>query len=157
MPNLPGTTRRQSEFFPACCHNPAACRRATGAGKRNRPDARHWTRTAPPSNLVTMPRQVNFAVIGTGNLAQNQHLPNLHRATHARLAAVCDLRGDVLKQVQEKYAVPKATTDHRQILADPEIDAVVIATREDQHVPLSIEALRGQARVLRKTRGRNGR
>ncbi|MDH7571154.1 MAG: Gfo/Idh/MocA family oxidoreductase, partial [Armatimonadota bacterium] len=39
------------------------------------------------------------------------------------------------------YSIPCATTDHREVLADPEVQAVVIATRDDVHVPLTLEAL----------------
>ena len=82
--------------------------------------------------------RVVFGLIGTGGIAQSQHLPNLARAPHVSLKTVCDVREDVLSEVQRKYAVPHATTDYWQLLADPEIQAVVVATREDQQAPLTI-------------------
>lgn len=88
-----------------------------------------------------MPDKAVVAVIGTGGLAQSQHIPNLVRAPHARLKTLCDLREEVLLGVQSKYGVPQATTNCREVLADPEIDAVVIATRDDMHVPLTLDAL----------------
>lgn len=84
---------------------------------------------------------VTFGLIGAGGLAQSQHLPNLARAPHAHLKTICDLRESVAQAMQAKYAVPHACTDHREVLADPEIQAVVIATRDDVHVPLTLEAL----------------
>jgi len=91
--------------------------------------------------------QAVFGVIGVGGIAQSQHLPNLTRAPHVKLKTVCDLREDVLKQMQEKYGVPHAETDYGKLLADPEIDAVVVATREDMQAPLAIEALRAGKHV----------
>ena len=86
-------------------------------------------------------KQAVFGIIGVGNIAQSQHLPNLARAPHINLKTVCDLRKDVLEQMQKKYGVPEAETDHKKLLSDPEIDAVVIATKSDMQAPLSVEAL----------------
>jgi predicted dehydrogenase len=49
--------------------------------------------------------------------------------------------------MQAKYHVPHATTDHRELLADPEVQAVVVATREDMQARLTIEALRAGKHV----------
>lgn len=88
-----------------------------------------------------------FGIIGAGGIAQSQHLPNLTRAPHAFLKTVCDLDGERVRAAQEKYGVPHGTTDHRELLADEEIQAVVVATREDQQAPLTIEALRAGKHV----------
>ncbi|MBT4502210.1 MAG: Gfo/Idh/MocA family oxidoreductase, partial [Gemmatimonadetes bacterium] len=86
--------------------------------------------------------QAVFGIIGAGGIAQSQHLPNLTRSPRVRLKTICDLRGDVLAQMQEKYKVPQAVTDFRELLADAEIDAVVVATKEDMQAELAAEALR---------------
>ena len=88
-----------------------------------------------------------FGIIGVGGIAQSQHLPNLARAPHAFLKAACDLRPDVLAAMREKYRIPAATADYRELLADPEIQAVVVATREDAQARLAIEALRAGKHV----------
>ena len=90
---------------------------------------------------------VVFGLIGAGGIAQSQHLPNLSRAPHAFLKTVCDVREDVLRQMQQKYSVPHATADYRSLLSDPEIRAVVVATREDMQAALTIEALRAGKHV----------
>lgn len=63
------------------------------------------------------------------------------------LKTVCDLRTEAARAAQEKYRIPKMETDHRKVLADPEIDAVLIATRESEHAGLTIEALRAGKHV----------
>jgi len=88
-----------------------------------------------------------FGLIGAGGIAQSQHLPNLARAPHVRLQTLCDRREEVLRPMQAKYAVPHATTDYRELLADPQIQAVVVATREDAQARLAIEALRAGKHV----------
>ena len=85
--------------------------------------------------------RVTFGLIGTGGIAQSQHLPNIPRAPHIRLKTICDRRADVLASVQKKYEVLSAVTDADELLADPEITAVIVATREDAQAPLTIRAL----------------
>jgi len=85
--------------------------------------------------------KVKLAVIGAGNLAQSQHIPNLCMARNAELHTLCDIRKDVITSLGEYYGIENIETDHRNVLANPEIDGVIIATREDSHVPLTLEAL----------------
>jgi predicted dehydrogenase len=82
-----------------------------------------------------------FGMIGTGGIARSQHLPNLSRAPHARLKTVCDLDEERLQWAREHYGIPVATTDYHEVLADDEIQAVVVATREDMQASLTVEAL----------------
>ncbi len=86
-------------------------------------------------------KKTRLAVIGAGGLAQSQHIPNIYKSNVADLAALCDLRSDVLAHLGAEYSVAQLETDYRKILAADDIDGVVIATREDSHVPLTLEAL----------------
>ncbi|NQU44159.1 Gfo/Idh/MocA family oxidoreductase [bacterium] len=91
--------------------------------------------------------QTVFGIIGTGGIAQSQHLPNASRSSRIRLKTLCDLREDVLRNLQAKYSVPVATNDYREVLADPEIECVIVATKEDAQAALTIEALRAGKHV----------
>jgi len=88
-----------------------------------------------------------FGLIGAGGLANAQHLPNLMWAPHAELKTVCDINEGAARAAQEKYDVPQCETDHRKVLADSEIDAVVIATMPQQHAALTVEALEADKHV----------
>jgi len=85
--------------------------------------------------------QVCFGLIGAGGVAQSLHLPHLARAANIRLKIVCDRREDLVKQAQEKWGIPAGVTNAAALLADPEVQAVVIATREDAQATLTIRAL----------------
>src|ERR1700675_3339477 len=96
---------------------------------------------------IAMSKQVVFGLIGAGGISQSQHLPNLSRARNIRLKTVCDLVPELLDQAQQHYRVEHVTQNYRDLLKDPEIQAVVIATRVEAHVPLALDALRAGKHV----------
>ncbi|MBS0663237.1 MAG: Gfo/Idh/MocA family oxidoreductase [Verrucomicrobia bacterium] len=85
--------------------------------------------------------RVGAALVGCGGIAKSQHLPNLARAPNLQLLAVCDVDERAARAAQAAYAVPRMTTRFEEILADPEIDLVVVATKEDAQVELTCRAL----------------
>ena len=85
--------------------------------------------------------RVGAALVGCGGIAKSQHLPNLSRAPNLRLLAVCDVDERAAQAAQAAYAVPRATTKFDELLADPEVELVVVATKEDAQVELTCRAL----------------
>lgn len=86
-------------------------------------------------------RRVPFAIIGVGGIAQSQHLPNLLRVPQIDLQVACDMQADRLRQVADKYSIPRRVGDAREVFADPTIEGVIVATRDDFQAPLTIAAL----------------
>jgi predicted dehydrogenase len=78
--------------------------------------------------------------IGAGGFASRMLLPAF-KAEGARLKWVGTRSGLSGAQAARKFGIERATTDIEQILADPETNAVVIATRHDSHAPLVCRAL----------------
>ncbi len=93
-------------------------------------------------------RPAVLGLVGAGYLANAQHLPNLSYTVNARLKTVCDVREEAVKAAQAKYKIPNGATDYKKVLADPEIEGVVIVTREEQHAELTIAALRAGKHVF---------
>ncbi len=91
--------------------------------------------------------RIVFGLIGAGGISRSQHLPNLTKAPHIQLKTVCDLNAELIRDAQTRHHIPHGTQRHREVLADPEIQAVLIATRAEAHVPLAIEALRAGKHV----------
>ena len=88
-----------------------------------------------------MKKKANIAVIGCGNLAQSQHISNLIKAQNATAYCFCDVNEETLKDLQRRFPEIPVERDYKKVLADENIDGVVIATKEDTHVSLSVEAL----------------
>ncbi|MBN8215099.1 MAG: Gfo/Idh/MocA family oxidoreductase [Spirochaetes bacterium] len=86
-------------------------------------------------------KPVGFAIIGAGGIAQSQHLPNLSRADGVALRTICDRDAATLAKAVAAYPGARGEADFQQVLKDPEIEAVLIATRPESHVPLTLAAL----------------
>ena len=86
-----------------------------------------------------MKTPINFAVIGCGMLARSQHIPNIAKSEKTTLHTCCDLSEEALKECREKHGALHTTTDYREVIANPEVEAICIATTEKLRLPL-IEA-----------------
>ena len=86
-----------------------------------------------------MTTPINFAVIGCGMLARSQHIPNIAKSEKAMLHTCCDLSEEALLECREKHGALHTTTDYREAIANPDVEAVCIATTEKLRLPL-IEA-----------------
>ena len=84
--------------------------------------------------------QVGVAVIGAGGFASAFHLPNLAKMPEARLEAVVDIVGHKAKTAAEKHGARYCTSDYESVLADDDVDAVVVATRHNLHPTIAIAA-----------------
>lgn len=85
--------------------------------------------------------RVNVALVGCGGIARSQHLPNLTRAPNIRLQAVCDVNRAAAESAARDYGVPRVAERFEDLLTDPAIDLIVVATKEDFQVPLTCQAL----------------
>ncbi len=80
-----------------------------------------------------MTKKVKIAVIGTGRMG-SVHCRNIVRQIpEADLVAVCDIRLDVAQAVAEELGVRRVVKDYHELLADPEIEAILIASSTDTH------------------------
>ena len=88
-----------------------------------------------------------LGVIGAGNFSKMTLMPALSK-TPARLAYIADLDPAAARHVAKKFGVEKATTDYKVMLADPDVNAVIIPVRHHLHARLVIEALQAGKHVF---------
>lgn len=92
---------------------------------------------------------VNVALIGAGSFAQGVHLPNLAKLRrHFRLRAVMSRTGANAYAIAKQYQADYATTDVEEVLADAQVDLVIIATRHHLHAPMVLRSLEAGKRVF---------
>lgn len=85
---------------------------------------------------------LGLGMIGAGQFAKGILLPALLETKGFRLVGVASARGVSAEAVRSRYRAAYATADASRVLADPEVEAVVIATRHNLHAPLAMKALR---------------
>lgn len=88
-----------------------------------------------------------LAFIGSGNYATNVLIPAF-KATGARLTTVASDGGVSGLHAGRKFGFEKTTTDTARVLADGQVNAVVITTRHDSHARLVCDALRSGKHVF---------
>ncbi len=91
-------------------------------------------------------KRIRFGVIGAG-LWGEAHAEVYSTHPLASLAAVCDMDGAKAKRLAEKYGAPKVFTDYREMVADPGIDAVAVATPDFAHREPVVAAARAGKHV----------
>ena len=80
-----------------------------------------------------MTRKVKIAVIGTGRMG-SIHARNISKLIpEADLVAVCDIRLEVAQAVADELGIQRVVKDYHELLNDPEIEAILIATSTDTH------------------------
>lgn len=90
---------------------------------------------------------VRIGVIGYGYWGPNL-VRNFYETPGAQVACVSDLRPERLKLLQSRYPTIQVTGDHRALVEDPGIDAVVIATPVSTHFDLAMRALQAGKHVF---------
>jgi predicted dehydrogenase len=107
-----------------------------------------------PVRKVTTPAegrakaQIEFALVGAGNLAKWEHLPNLKKLPGVGLRAVYSAAGVRGKSYALRFGAAYASSDYEEVLRDPEVDAVLIASRNQHHAAQSLAALRAGKHVF---------
>jgi predicted dehydrogenase len=90
---------------------------------------------------------IRVGVIGCGYWGPNL-VRNFTETQGCQVAYVSDLRSERLALVKGRYPTVETTTDYRDMLADPKVDAVAIATPTSTHFELALQALEAGKHLL---------
>jgi predicted dehydrogenase/threonine dehydrogenase-like Zn-dependent dehydrogenase len=96
--------------------------------------------------------KIRIAVVGAGSFAKAVHLPNLQKLSDLySIRAIVSSTGTNAKATAEQYGAAYASTNYQDVLADPDIDAVMICTRHNLHAQQAMLAAKaGKAIFLEK-------
>ena len=95
-----------------------------------------------------MPDKVHIAVIGAGAVSDYHHVPGIRIDPRAELVAVCDPNEQLLRQRQADWGPARQYTDYKDVAADADVDAVIIATPNDTHLPISLACIEAGKHVM---------
>ena len=93
-------------------------------------------------------QRLRIGVLGCGPIAQAAHFESCTKARNADLFAICDVADDLRERMAWTHKPEKSYCDYDAMLADPDLDAVIIATSDAFHVPASLKALAAGKHVL---------
>jgi predicted dehydrogenase len=97
------------------------------------------TATVPSSHPTAT--SISVGVLGAGVFATGTLIPALKAATRTALVSVCAANGSHAKHAASKFGFRDCTTDESQLIRDPRINTVVIATRHHLHAPQILATL----------------
>lgn len=122
---------------------------AEGLGSAAGPRLVRKVQVQPPQeSSATRAGDLNVALVGAGNLARWAHLPVLKKIPGIRLKAIYSKNGARGKNYALRFGASFCTTEYDDVLSDPTIDAVVIASRNAEHCPQALAALRAGKHVF---------
>ncbi|MDD4080869.1 MAG: inositol 2-dehydrogenase [Eubacteriales bacterium] len=94
-----------------------------------------------------MAKNLNIGVIGAGRISR-VHTPLLaQRVPGARVVKLCDLDLEKAHALGDALGIP-VCQDFREIVNDPDIDAIFILTSTNAHVPITLEAAKAKKHIF---------
>tara|TARA_R110002124_G_scaffold73414_2_gene196975 strand:+ start:745 stop:1818 length:1074 start_codon:yes stop_codon:yes gene_type:complete len=100
-------------------------------------------------------KKLNIAVIGAGFIS-DYHVAGLKAAGATNISVLVGRSPEKTRKRADVLGIPKTSTDYHAVLADPAIDAVVIATPDATHHQMALDALQaGKATLLQKPMAMN--
>lgn len=92
--------------------------------------------------------KIKVAIIGCGTIANSSHIPSYLANPGAEIKYFCDIIEERAQKAVQDYGCGQAVVDYRDILNDPEVDAVSICTPNHVHASITIDFLRAGKHVL---------
>lgn len=92
--------------------------------------------------------KVRVGMVSTSWWADLFHLPSLKSHPQADLVSICGRNLERAQEMAEKYAISCVFADYGEMLSQSDLDAVVIASPDDQHYPMTMAALEAGLHVF---------
>ena len=97
---------------------------------------------------MNKPSKIRVGLIGAGRIG-TLHIEHLaQNIPEVELTTICSLNLSNVQSLAEQYNVPKVTTDYNTLLADPQIDAVLITASTHTHVEMSQAAAKAGKHIF---------
>ena len=95
-----------------------------------------------------MPARLNIGLIGLGRLGRVYAINLANRVPNANLVAVADRHADFAETFANDFGIPRWYKTHTDLLADKNVDAVVVLTSTKSHKEVVIDAARAGKAVF---------
>ena len=95
----------------------------------------------PPGAVAKSSSPIAIGLLGAGAFARSTLVPAMKQIRGARFIGVCAANGSHSRHAAEKFGFEYCTTDEQQIVDDPEVNTIVVATRHHLHAGQVLSAL----------------
>lgn len=93
------------------------------------------------TNIRKEERCLRIGVLGCGIICQAAHFIGSSKARNIHLQAICDVAEDLLEKMAAIYEPDSIYSDYTSMLEDPKVEAVIIGTGDQFHVPCAKQAI----------------
>jgi predicted dehydrogenase len=94
-----------------------------------------------------MLKEINWGIIGVGNVCEVKSAPALNLVEGSKLVAVMRRNGEKAQDFAQRHGVPKWYADADALINDPDINAIYIATPPDTHAYYALKAAKAKKPV----------
>ena len=93
-------------------------------------------------------KKLGIGILGCGPISQFAHLESVQKSRNTVLEAVCDADEGLANRFGRFYDAKNIYLDYDQMLANPDVEAVIIGISDAFHVPAALKALAAGKHVL---------
>ena len=93
-------------------------------------------------------KQLNIGIIGAGRIGKVHMKSITYSVPGAKVLGITDVFKDALPALAAEYGIEKIYDNYTDMLADPEIDAVLVCSSTDTHADISIAAAKAGKHVF---------
>ncbi len=99
-----------------------------------------------------MSQALRIGLIGAGGNTRAMHIPGFQAIDGVELAVVCNRSLASSQKAAKEFGIARTAADWREVVADPEVDAICIGTWPYMHAEATIAALKAGKHVLTEAR-----
>jgi predicted dehydrogenase len=101
-------------------------------------------------SVATSPkRRIKVGIVGCGEVAQIMHWPSLYQLVDQfEVTALCDVSPLILEKLGKLWNVQTLTTNHRELVARNDVDAILVANPNAFHAEVTLDAIAAGKHVL---------
>jgi predicted dehydrogenase len=96
--------------------------------------------------------EIRIGIVGAGQITRTRHLPGFRAIPGVRIVGVCNRRQESARRVAREFDIPKVYGNWEDLVADAEVDAVVIGAWPYLHCSVTLAALDAGKHVLTQAR-----
>ena len=96
--------------------------------------------------------RLRVGLVGAGANTRAKHIPGLRALPDVEIAAVCNRRPESTAAAAREFGIPRTFERWQDLVADPDLDAVVIGAWPYLHCPVTQAALESGKHVLTEAR-----